>query len=82
MLELYTQSEADMMHPQYILWAAAQTYHALGDEMRAQDLLKRAAEVMRQRAADLPETESEASYYALPFNRQIVAAIERQVWPT
>ena len=81
MLDLYTQSEADMMHPQYILWAAAQTYHALSDETRAHDLLRRAAEVMQQRAADLPETESKASFYALPFNRQILAAIERQVWP-
>lgn len=81
MLELYAQSETSMMHPQYILWAAAQTYRALGDEARAQDLLKRAAEVMRQRMADIPESESQSSYYELPFNRQIVEAIERQVWP-
>ncbi|MBI5568169.1 MAG: hypothetical protein HY870_24960, partial [Chloroflexi bacterium] len=81
MLKLYAQSEASMMHPQYILWAAAQTYRAVGDEARAQDLLQRAADVMRQRIADIPEAESQSSYYELPFNRQIVAAVERQVWP-
>ncbi len=81
MLELYAQFEASMMHPQYILWAAAQTYRALGDEARAQDLLKRAADVMRQRAADIPDPESQSSYYDLPFNRQILVAVERQMWP-
>ena len=70
-----------MMHPQYILWAAAQTYRAVGDKARAQDLLQHAAEVMRQRIADIPEPESQSSYYELPFNRQIVAAVERHVWP-
>jgi len=81
MLDLYAQAEASMMHPQYMLWAAAQTQRALGDEACAQDFLKRAAQVMQQRLADIPEPELQASYYELPFNRQIVAASERQVWP-
>lgn len=74
MLALYAQAEASMMHPQYMLWAAAQTYRALGDEACAQDYLKRAVQVMHQRLADIPEPELQASYYGLPFNRQIVAA--------
>ena len=81
MLALYEEHEASMMHPQYILWAAAQTYRATGDKVRAQDFLKRAVQAMQQRLADIPEPELQASYYELPFNRQIVAASERQVWP-
>ncbi len=81
MLDVYAQAEASMMHPQYILWAAAQTQRALGDAAGAQDYLKRAVQAMQQRLADIPEPELQASYYELPFNRQIVAASERQVWP-
>jgi predicted ATPase len=81
MLELYTQSQASMMHPQYILWAAAQTYRAVKDAARAQDLLDQAVTVMHRRAADIPETESRPSYYNLPFNRQILAASQQDVWP-
>ncbi|MBP7688712.1 MAG: AAA family ATPase [Thermoflexales bacterium] len=82
MLDVYAQAEASMMHPQYILWAAAQTQRVLGDDACAQDYLKRAVQAMQQRLADIPEPELQASYYELPFNRQIVAASERGVWPT
>lgn len=81
MLQLYAQSESSMMHPQYILWAAAQTHRALADTARAQELLERAVEVMQRRAADIPEAESRPSYYNLPFNRQILAACEQGIWP-
>ncbi|CAG0932290.1 Transcriptional regulatory protein EmbR [Thermoflexales bacterium] len=81
MLQLYAQSESAMMHPQYILWAAAQTYRARGDTARAQEFLDRAVEVMQRRAADIPEAESRPSYYNLPFNRQIMAACEQGSWP-
>ncbi len=81
MLQLYAQAEEAMMHPQYILWAAAQTYRALADTPRAQVLLNQAVEVMQRRAANIPEAELRPSYYNLPFNRQILAACEQGVWP-
>ncbi|MBU1879109.1 MAG: hypothetical protein KJ734_09165, partial [Chloroflexi bacterium] len=81
MLALYAQAEASMMHPQYMLWAAAQTGHALGEEARARELVDQAHDVMRQRATAIPDPESHASFHDLPFNRQISAAHERGEWP-
>ncbi len=81
MLTLYAGLESSMMHPQYILWAAAQTYRGWGDEKRAHELLQQAYQVMQQRAAALPEAEYHATYHTLPFNRQIKAAWEENRWP-
>lgn len=80
MLSLYEQAESAMMHPQYILWAAAQTFYALGDLARAKALLEQAGATMHQKAEAISEDESRANYYNLPFNRQILAASERGDW--
>jgi hypothetical protein len=70
------------MHPQYILWAAAQTFRAAGEESRASEYLDRACAVMQARARAIPNDDSRASFLELPFNREIRLACEQGKWPT
>ena len=74
MLALYAAQAATMMHPQYILWASAQTYRALGDHPRARELLAEADRTLEEKAAAIPDVESRATFFDLPFNREIRAA--------
>lgn len=76
MLALYASAPEAMMHPQYILWAAAQTYRALGETQRARELLVQAHATLQEQAALIPDPASRATFLTLPFNRQIVAAYE------
>ncbi len=71
MLALHAAEAATMMHPQYILWAGAQTYHALGEHTRARELLDEAHRVLEEKAAAIPDAESRATFFELPFNREI-----------
>ncbi len=71
MLEIYDQNVSAMMHPQYILWAAAQTFRATGDEPHALEYLDRACAMMQERARAIPDADSRASFLELPFNREI-----------
>jgi tetratricopeptide (TPR) repeat protein len=82
MLDIYNQHEQAMMHPQYILWAAAQTFRAAGEESRASEYLDRACAVMQARARAIPNDDSRASFLELPFNREIRLACEQGKWPT
>ena len=81
MLDIYSQHEQAMMHPQYILWAAAQTFRAAGEQARAREYLERACAVMQGRARAIPNDDSRASFLELPFNREIRLACEQGVWP-
>ena len=83
MLALYAQAQEAMMHPQYILWAAAQVHHLLKEDQQAAALLQQAYTVMQQKASDMLSGDLSAtnSYLHLPFNRQIIAAYERGEWP-
>jgi tetratricopeptide (TPR) repeat protein len=71
MLALHAAEAATMMHPQYILWAGAQTYRALGDPIRARELLDQAYHVLQEQAAAIPDAESRITFFDLPFNREI-----------
>ncbi|MFZ6026649.1 MAG: ATP-binding protein [Chloroflexota bacterium] len=83
MLALYEQAQDAMMHPQYILWAAAQVYSHTGEKARAGEFLAQAYAVLQQKSADMAANSpvAENNYLRLPFNRQIIAAYERNEWP-
>jgi DNA-binding SARP family transcriptional activator/predicted ATPase len=75
MLAIHAACAETMMHPQYILWIAAQTYRAAGDVPRAAELLAQARCVLQEKADAIPDPESQASFLQLPFNRDILASI-------
>ena len=81
LLELNRQAAPQMLHPQYILWAAAQTYRAAGDALRAVQLLHEAHAVLQQRAAAIPDLASRTTFLNLSFNREIQHAYADDVWP-
>lgn len=74
MLTLYATARDVMMRGEYMLWVAAQIYHALGDHARARDLLAQAHALLLEKAAAIPDAESRASFLQYPFNREILAA--------
>lgn len=74
MLALYAIAREAMMRGEYMLWVAAQIYHALGDHARARDLLAQAHALLLEKAAAIPDAESRASFLQYPFNREILAA--------
>jgi hypothetical protein len=67
--------------PQRVLWAAAQTYRALSDAPRAQELLAQAHAALQQQADAVPDPESRATFMELPFNSEILAAYGSDMWP-
>ena len=79
LLALYA-TEKSMDRPEYILWVAAQTHHAFGDDTRARELLTQAYVALNERAAAVPDEESRASFLQYPFNREIIAAFEGNVY--
>jgi predicted ATPase len=79
LLTLYATHKS-MDRPEYILWVAAQTRHALGDNLRARDLLAQAYTVLRERATAIPDEESRTSFLQFRFNREILTAYEKQVY--
>jgi DNA-binding SARP family transcriptional activator len=81
LLELNQQAASQMLHPQYILWVAAQTDRAGGDTVRAVQRLHEAHAVLQQRAAAIPDLESRTTFLNLSFNREIQHAYSHDVWP-
>jgi DNA-binding SARP family transcriptional activator/predicted ATPase len=81
MLEIYERNRPAMTYPQYILWAAAQVYRAAGEQLLAREYLARACAALYEQAEVIPNDDSRASFFDLPFNRQIAAACERNEWP-
>ncbi len=80
MLTLYATVRESMMRSEYMLWVAAQIYHARGDSARARDLLAQAYAVLKEKTATIPDEESRASFMQYPFNREIIAAYEGKVY--
>jgi predicted ATPase/DNA-binding SARP family transcriptional activator len=77
MLGLLAIDPAAMTYPQYLLWAAAQTYQASGEAQRAAQLLGEAHTALQQKADAIPDPESRASFLQMSFNRELLAAFER-----
>ncbi len=81
LLALKDTAEDQMLHPQYILWAAAQTYRATGDLPRAAELLHEAQQLLQHRADAIPDPESHTTFLNLAFNREILHAYTFDEWP-
>jgi tetratricopeptide (TPR) repeat protein len=81
MLELLSADSEHMTYPQFILWVAAQTYRALGQEEYAGELLARAYHALQEKSAAIPDPASRETFAELPFNRELTSAYEREEWP-
>jgi hypothetical protein len=81
MLTLYAACAERLREPQRPLWAAAQTYRALGGNARAAELLAQAHTALQAKAAAIPDPESQAAFRQIPYNREVLAAHERGAWP-
>ncbi|GAC1354112.1 MAG: hypothetical protein NVSMB42_11470 [Herpetosiphon sp.] len=81
MLILLRAAAQHMTYPQFILWAAAQTYRSLEQHERATDFLGEAYAVLHEKIAAIPDAESRTSFLLLPYNRELVAAYEHGKWP-
>jgi hypothetical protein len=68
--------------PQYCRWMAAQVLRACGEIERARAQLQRAHEVVARSAAAITETGTKSAYLGQRFNQEIIAAQERDIWPT
>jgi hypothetical protein len=70
--------ETNVSHPQLPWWIAAQVYREAEPE-RSASCLRRAYDLLRRRAEAIPDPESRASFYELPYNRELLAAYG--TWP-
>src|SRR4051812_11009824 len=73
MLGLLAADPEHMTYPHFILWAAAQTYRALGEEELANELLARAYQVLHEKTDSIPDHESRETFAQLPYNRELTA---------
>ena len=80
-MALHDAAPDQMVQPQYLLWAAAQAYQASGDLSHAAELLQRAYTSLQQRAAAIPDAESQTTFLVLSFNRQLLDAHDHDLWP-
>lgn len=78
MLDLYSKAPELMVRAEYMLWVASQTYDALGDKVRAHELLTEAYSTLQSKAAAIPDEESRTSFLAYSFNRQIACAFDQK----
>jgi len=76
MLGLLAADLEHMTYPQYMLWAAAQTYRALGESEQAHDLLTQANTALQAKAAAIPDLESRTAFFQVSFNRDVLLAID------
>lgn len=67
--------DANVSYPQFPWWVAAQSYRG-ADPARAAECLRRAHELLRQRADAIPDAESRRSFLAISFNRELLAEYE------
>lgn len=72
LLDIHKAHTEAMMHPQHILWVAAQVRAASGHVDEAEQYLTSALSALEARASSIPDLESRAAYLDLPFNRQIL----------
>lgn len=78
---LYRADSQNMEYPQYVLWALSLFHRAVKDTEKAEDDLARAYDILQQRAAAIPDEESRASFLNIPYNRRVLDAHERNIWP-
>jgi predicted ATPase/DNA-binding SARP family transcriptional activator len=81
LLAIFAADPEHMTYPQYILWTAAQTHHALLEPEQAQQFLLRAHAALQAKAAAIPDPESRATFQQMAVNRELLAACERGEWP-
>ena len=81
MLQLLEESPASVMHPQYVLWSAAQTSWAEGKEAEARRLLDDAGKALSIKADAIPDDVSRQAFLTLPFNRELAEALRTGTWP-
>lgn len=67
--------------PQTAYWSAAQAFHALGDKRTAQQMLKKASDVVAEQAAAIGNAAERSAFMSLRVNQEIEAAYERKKWP-
>jgi tetratricopeptide (TPR) repeat protein len=82
MLALIAACADQLREPQRPLWAAAQTFHQLGDSPRATNFLTQAHAALLAKAAEVPDSESRTTFLAIPYNHEILAAFEGNEWPS
>jgi tetratricopeptide (TPR) repeat protein len=81
MLRLLEESPDSVMHPQYVLWTAAQTSWAEGEEAKALRLLEEAGKALSTKATAIPDDVSRQAFLTLPFNRELAEALHSGRWP-
>jgi hypothetical protein len=77
MLGLLATGADQMTYPQYLLWAAAQAYQAAGETQRAAELLAQAHAALERQGGAIPDPESRATFLQMFFNRDLMAAFQR-----
>jgi tetratricopeptide (TPR) repeat protein len=80
LLEIAADSTTGAFWPHYCYWAAALVQRASRDES-SQASLDRATTVMDGFAGTIADPATRAAFMALPLNREIVAASQRDEWP-
>jgi DNA-binding SARP family transcriptional activator/tetratricopeptide (TPR) repeat protein len=81
-LALTRKYAASMTAPQSVLFACACRRRREGDRTAAVDYLREAGELYREWLERIPDAESRSAFAALPFNRDLRAALEEDRWPS
>jgi DNA-binding SARP family transcriptional activator len=71
-----------LTRPHYPLWLAARIRRALGDADAAATLLLDAHRVLAEKVSLIDNDGARANHLRLPLHREIMAAFERDEWPT
>lgn len=80
-LALTRKYAASMTAPQSVLFACACRRRREGDDAGAHEHLREAAALYAQWLERIPDAESRTAFARLPFNRELLAAVEDGRWP-
>lgn len=76
---LYQANPQNIEYPQYVLWVLSLFYRAVQDTRKADEYLTQAYDMLQQRAAIIPDKESQTSFLKMPHNRRILDAYQRNM---
>jgi predicted ATPase/DNA-binding SARP family transcriptional activator len=75
-------SQFDDVDSHTALWLVALVLRSLGDRNQASNFAGRAYELVRKRMSAIHDDDARESFAGISFNREIVAAVETDTWPS
>ena len=80
-LALQAKFDYTLTREQFNLWTAALVYRACGEQKRSRQMLQQALERVQSLAKSIPDDATRSAFLDMSYNRYILDAYHRDIWP-